>query len=126
MIALPSLLLVTGAVLLGIYLGIYYLRGVRPKRLLLGAHILMGLGGVEQVALLIHGAPSGAMASESLVKAAGGLFAFSIFAGFTAPLLAQSTRRQNGEIMLAAHAGLGLAGFVLLLIFVSKIPGLLG
>jgi hypothetical protein len=33
MIALPSLLLVAGAVLLGIYLGIFYLRGVRPKRL---------------------------------------------------------------------------------------------
>jgi hypothetical protein len=120
MVALPSLLLVTGAVLLGIYLGIFYLRGVRPKRILLGAHILMGLGAVEQLALLIHGAPSGVMASESLVKAATGLFALAIFSGFTAPLIAQSTRRQNGEIMLAAHAGLGIAGFVLYLAWISN------
>jgi hypothetical protein len=121
MVALPSLLLVTGAVLLGIYLGIFYLRGVRPKRILLGAHILMGMGAVEQLALLIHGAPSGAMASESLVKAATGLFALAIFSGLTAPLIAQSTRRQNGEIMLAAHAGLGIAGFVVYLAWISNI-----
>jgi len=121
MITLPSLILVTGAVLLGIYLGIFYLRGVRPRRILLGAHILMGIGGVEQMALLIHGAPSGAMESGSLVKAAAGLFALAIFSGFTAPLLAQSTRRQNGELMLAAHAGLGIAGFVLFLAWVSNI-----
>jgi hypothetical protein len=73
--------------LLGIYLGIFYLRGVRPERVLLGAHILLGLGGVEQLALLIHGAPSGAMTSESFSKAAAGLFALSIFSGFTAPQL---------------------------------------
>ena len=106
--------------MLGIYLGIFYLRGVRPKRILLGAHILMGMGGVEQLALLIHGAPSGVMASETLVKAATGLFALAIFSGFTAPLIAQSTRRQNGEIMLAAHAGLGIAGFVLFLAWISN------
>ena len=120
MVALPSLLLVTGAVLLGIYLGIFYLRGVRPKRILLGAHILMGIGAVEQLALLIHGAPSGAIATKSLIKAATGLFALAIFSGFIAPLLAQSTRRQNGEIMLAAHAGLGIAGFVLYLAWISN------
>ncbi len=112
--------------MLGIYLGVYYLRGVRPTRILLGGHILMGLGGVEQMALLIHGAPSGAIASETLVKAATGLFALAIFSGFTAPLIAQSTRRQNGEIMLAAHAGLGIAGFVLFLYWVSTMRGLAG
>ncbi len=52
MVTLPSLLLVTGTVLLGIYLGIFYLRGVRPKRILLGAHILLGIGGVEQLGRL--------------------------------------------------------------------------
>ncbi len=121
MVTLPSLLLVTGAVLLGIYLGIFYLRGVRPKRILLGAHILMGMGGVEQLALLIHGTPTGVMASDSLLKAAAGLFALTIFSGFVAPLLAQSRGRRNGEFMLALHAGLGIAGFVLFLFWVSKI-----
>ena len=121
MITLPSLLLVTGAVLLGIYLGIFYLRGVRPKRILLGAHILMGMGGVEQLVLLIHGAPSGVITSDSLAKTAAGLFAFAIFSGFTAPLLAQSAGRKTGEFMLATHAGVGIAGFVLLLVWISNL-----
>jgi uncharacterized membrane protein len=121
MVTLPSLLLVTGAVLLGIYLGIFYLRGVRPKRLLLGAHVLMGIGGVEQLALLIHGTPSGAMAADSLLKATAGLFALAIFSGLTAPLLAQSTGRKNGEFMLATHAGVGIAGFVVFLVWISNI-----
>ncbi len=118
MITLPSLLLVSAAVLLGVYLGIFYLRGVRSGLALRGAHILMGLGGVEQVAILIRGTPSGVVMSGSLVRVALGLFAVAIFAGFTAPILAQRSRR-SGEVMLAAHAGLGVAGFALLLFWIS-------
>jgi hypothetical protein len=118
MVTLPSLILVSAAVLLGIYLGILYLRRIRPRLAVLGAHILMGLGGVEQVAILIRGAPSGVVLSGSLVRMALGLFAAAIFAGFTAPILAQRSRR-NGEVMLAAHAGLGFAGFALLLFWIS-------
>ena len=120
MIALPSLLLVTGAVLIGIYLGILYLKGVRPKRILLGGHILMGIGGVEQTALLIHGTPSGAMETATFLKAAAGLFAFAIFTGLTAPLIAQSKGRQNGEIMLATHAAVGIVGFALFVAWIAK------
>ena len=43
------------------------------------------------------------MASEFFAKAAAGLFALAILAGFTAPPIAQSTRHQNGEIMLGAR-----------------------
>ena len=120
MIALPSLLLVTGAVLLGVYLGVLYLKGVRPKRVLLGGHVLMGIGGVEQVALLIHGTPSGALETANLLKAAAGLFAFAIFSGLTAPLIAQSTGRQKGEIMLATHAAVGILGFGLFITWIAK------
>lgn len=119
MVTLPSFFLVSAAVLLGIYLGVFYLRRIRSGLALRGAHILMGLGGVEQVAILIRGAPSGEMMSDSLVRMALGLFAGAIFAGFTAPILAQRSRR-NGEVMLAAHAGLGLAGFALFLYWISK------
>jgi hypothetical protein len=119
MITIPVLLLITSAVLLGIYLGVFYLRGVRPIRILLGAHILMGMGGLEQLALLIHGAPSGViLRAGSFGAAAGGFFAFAMLSGFTAPLLGQRSRR-NGEIMLAAHATAGVVGFALLLAWIS-------
>ncbi len=72
MIALPSLFLMSGAVAIGIYLGILYLRRERPRRLLLGGHILMGMGGLEQVALLIHGSPSGVIGESRLVWKRGG------------------------------------------------------
>ncbi len=120
MITIPVLLLVTSAVLLGVYLGIFYLRRVRPRRILLDAHILMGMGGLEQLALLIYGAPSGViMRAGSLGTTAAGLFALAMLSGFTAPLLGQQSRR-NGEIMLATHATAGIAGFVFLLAWVSN------
>ncbi len=120
MIILPALLLVTVAVAFGIYLGLLYLRRVRPRKILLGAHILLGMGGLEQVALLIHGAPSGViLKAGAFGTAALGLFALAMFSGLTAPLLGQKSRR-NGEFMLATHAFVGLAGFVLLLVWISN------
>ena len=120
MITAPSLLLVTGAVLIGIYLGVLYLKGVRPQRILLGGHVIMGIGGVEQVALLIRGTPSGALETAPLLKAAAGLLAFAIFSGLTAPLIAQSKGRKNGEIMLAAHAAVGIVGFAVFAAWIAK------
>jgi hypothetical protein len=120
MIALPALLLVTVAVALGIYLGVLYLRRVRPQKLLLGAHILLGMGGLEQVAILIHGAPSGVIIrAGSFGTAALGLFALAMLSGLTAPLLGQKSRR-NGEFMLATHAFVGAVGFALLLAWIAN------
>jgi hypothetical protein len=121
MIALPSLFLMSGAVAIGIYLGILYLRRQRPRRLLLGGHILMGMGGLEQVALLIHGAPSGVMVQAGTYgTAAAGFFALAMLSGFTAPLFGQRSRK-NGEFMLATHAVVGLVGFILLLVWLSNL-----
>ncbi len=120
MIILPALLLVSFAVAVGVYLGLLYLRRVRPIKAWLGAHILVGMGGVEQVAILIHGAPSGVMLKAgSFGTAALGFFGLAMLSGFTAPLLGQRSRR-NGEFMLATHALAGTAGFVLLLIWISN------
>jgi hypothetical protein len=122
MIAIPALLLITVAVTIGLYLGLLYLRGVRPRRILLGAHILLGMGGLEQLAIFIRGStPSGATVNVgSFGTAAAELFALAMLSGFIAPLLGQHSRR-NGEYMLAAHAFTGAAGFVLFLIWISNI-----
>ncbi|MFZ1109480.1 MAG: hypothetical protein WAN43_14205 [Rhodomicrobium sp.] len=120
MIAIPALLMITVAVTIGVYLGLLYLRRVRPRKILLGAHILLGMGGLEQVAILIRGAPSGViLKAGSFGTAAAGLFALAMLSGFSAPLLGQRSRR-NGEFMLATHAFVGIAGFVLLLFWVSN------
>jgi hypothetical protein len=120
MIVLPALLLMAVAVVLGVYLGLLYLRRTRPKKIFLGAHILLGMGGLEQVAILIHGAPSGVILKAGAYGTlALGMFALAMFSGFVAPLLGQKSRR-NGEFMLATHALVGAAGFVFLLVWVSN------
>jgi hypothetical protein len=121
MIAIPALLLITVAVTIGVYLGLLYLRGVRPVKIVLGAHILLGMGGLEQLAILIRGTPSGANLNVgSFGTAAAGLFALALLSGFIAPLLGQRSRRK-GEFMLATHALTGAAGFVLFLIWISSV-----
>jgi hypothetical protein len=122
MIAIPALLLITVAVAIGVYLGLLYLRRERPRRIVLGAHILLGIGGLEQLAIFLRGAtPSGATVNVgSSGTAAAALFALAMLSGLIAPLLGQKSRR-NGEFMLATHALAGAAGFVLLLIWVSNL-----
>jgi hypothetical protein len=121
MIAIPAFLLITLAVGIGVYLGLLYLRGVRPIKIVLGAHILLGMGGLEQLAIFIRGgAPSGATVNVgSFGTAAAALFALAMLSGFIAPLLGQRSRR-SGEFMLATHAFTGVAGFVLLLIWITS------
>lgn len=120
MIAIPAVLIITTGVAIGVYLGLLYLRGVRPRKIVLGAHILLGMGGLEQLAILMRGAPSGAALNVgSFGTGAAALFALALLSGFTAPLLGQRSRR-NGEFMLATHALTGAAGFVLLLVWISN------
>jgi hypothetical protein len=121
MIAIPALLLTSVAVAVGVYLGLLYLRRVRPIKAWLGAHILLGMAGIEQVAILTRGAPNGEIfKAGEYGTAALACFGLAMFSGFTAPLLGQKSRR-NGEMMLATHAGAGIAGFVLLLLWLANL-----
>ncbi|MBJ7533094.1 hypothetical protein JDN40_03070 [Rhodomicrobium vannielii ATCC 17100] len=111
------LTITTTAAALGLYLFALFLQRRRPAKLILGAHILLGMAGLEQVAVLIRGAgPSGAAAAGRFGTAAAGLFALSLFSGFVAPIVAQRSK-QGGIALLYSHVGLGLAGFASLLIW---------
>jgi hypothetical protein len=119
MAAFPVILIVTAAVLLGLYLGLLYLRGER-KPVLIGLHVLLGLGGLEATIMLMHGSPSGGTFSPgSFGMVAAALFAGAAFSGLTASLLRKSPVTAN--VMVGAHVGVGALGFVLFLAWVSSL-----
>jgi hypothetical protein len=117
--ALPIALILTAAVGLGLYLGWLYLRGVR-KPVLNGIHILLGAGALEGLAVLLHGAPNGAVfVARSLGVAALGLFAYAMFSGLTGPVFGRQSRRA-GEAILVTHVSAGLIGFAVFLWWVAR------
>jgi hypothetical protein len=118
MTAVPVLVILSGAVLLGLYLGLLYLRGER-KPVLIGVHFLLGVGGLEALVMLMHGTPGGdEPPAGSLGMVAALFFVVSVISGVSAALLRRS--RVIANTALATHAGVGAIGFMLLLYWVSS------
>ena len=120
MTALPVVCLVTAAVALGGYLLLLWVRKTR-KPVLIGFHVLLGLGGAESLVVFLH---MGGLDDDSplrrLALVAGGFLAAAIASGFSAPLFGK-TYRFAANSLLAAHVFTGLAGFVIVLAFVSRL-----
>ncbi len=112
---IPVLVLFSGAVALGLYLGYEYLRGIRSRPVMVGIHLLLGAGGMELVAMLLAGTPDGdAAPTGTLARAAAGLLLLALFTGILAPMIGRRSR-PTMNAALATHAGAAGAGFVLLL-----------
>jgi hypothetical protein len=121
MIALPPLLLVSATVALGIFMGIQYLRGRRNKPILIGAHFLLGAGGLETMVILMRGTPDGEVAaSGSYGTMAAGFLALALLSGVITPLVGRSSPASIG-LLLATHASVAAAGFVLVVAWVSNL-----
>jgi len=118
MTATPVLVILSAATALGLYLGLLFLRGER-KQGLVALHLLLGFGGLETLVMLLHGTPDGASLSGSVSfgKIAAGLFAVSAFSGFIAALARRSPVAAN--VLLGTHVTVGLAGFALVLAWIS-------
>ena len=117
--ALPIALILTASMCLGLYLGWLYLRGVR-KPVLNGIHILLGAGALEGLAVLLHGAPNGAVfVAHSLGVGALGLFAYAMFSCLLGPIFGRQSRR-TGEAVLVTHVSAGLVGFLVFLWWVAR------
>ncbi len=118
--ALPALLLLTGAAILGTLLGLNYLRGVRSKPVMIGFHLLLGGGGLEVMAMLLHGTPDRQIVpGGGLMTAAAACVLAAMFTGLLAPLIG----RQSRPIMntaLIVHVTVAITGFTLLLAFVAQ------
>lgn len=115
MTALPSFILLTAAVVLGVLLGVDYLRGVRSSAGMIGAHLLLGAGALETVAMLLRGTPDGtAMSAGSLGSVTAGCLALAMCSGLIAPMIGRrSVRTMN--VALVTHVSVAAGGFLLFL-----------
>ena len=113
--AAVSLILLFGiAAALGIFMGIRYLRGTRNKPMLIAIHLLLGVAGLEVMALLLRGAPDGTTLSATTPgKFAAGLLVTALLTGLLVPILAKP-KPKTVTATLAVHAGIGTAGVLLL------------
>jgi hypothetical protein len=116
----PVILCMTAAVLLGAVIGILWLMRAR-RPVLIGIHVLLGVLGLEQMALLIHGTPSGiALQSSEVSTWALAALAAAMFTGLVAPLFGREMRRA-ANAMLMGHVVIGALGFILFLSWVTKV-----
>jgi hypothetical protein len=115
LVALPSFILLSAAVALGVVLGLQYLRGERSSPLVMGAHLLLGAGGLETIAMLLRGTPDGTVAEAGSL---GRLAAMCLLGGMASGLLAPMIGRRSVQTMnvaLITHIGVAAAGFLLFL-----------
>jgi hypothetical protein len=109
--AIPPVLLLCGAVVLGILLGIDYLNRRRSKPTMIGLHLLLGAGSLEAIAVMLKGSPDGALTPAiALLKVAAGLLAFALFSGLVAPMIGRGSRTTMNAALLT-HVTAAAAGF---------------
>jgi hypothetical protein len=120
--AVPLLLLLAGAVGLGVLLGVEYLRRVRSRPTVIGLHLLLGAGAVEVMAMLLRGTPDGtASPASAILKTAAGLLAFALCSGLVAPIVGRSSRATM-NVALGVHVAGAVAGVLLFLLWVARSP----
>ena len=119
MTAIPALLLLAAAVVLGIVLGVQYLQRRRSPPVLIGFHLLLGAGGLEVLAMLLHGTPDRRiLPAGGLITIAAALVLAAMITGLLAPMVGRQSRRTM-NVALALHVGVAAAGFVLLLVWTA-------
>lgn len=112
--ALPILGLLSLAVCLGLFMGVQYLRGERRRPVVIGVHILAGLGSLEPMAVLVREA-----ADATLARAAMIVVALALMGGLGSALLRRQSRRAS-EAALVAHACAALSALALLTIWIGS------
>jgi hypothetical protein len=121
--ALPPILLLSGAVILGIILGLDYLRRERSKPAVIGFHFLMGAGSLETIAMMIRGAPDGAPTpAVATLKVAAALLAFALFTGLLAPMVGGGSRARMNATLLT-HVSAAAGGVLLCIVWLFRIRG---
>ncbi len=116
-LAIPAVLLLSGAVFLGVLLGLDYLRRVRSRPTMIGLHLLLGAGAVEVVAMLLRGTPGGAtIPRAAILQCAAGLLAFALCSGLVAPMIGRRSRLTM-NVALLVHVTASASGVVLCLVW---------
>lgn len=111
----PAIAVFGTTVCIGMYMGWQYLMGVRNDRILIGVHLVLGVVGLEVVAILIRRAFDGAdVSGGNWGRAAALALAAALLSGLLVPLLAPRFPRSITP-GLVVHGLIGMAGFALLL-----------
>jgi hypothetical protein len=113
---LPVVFLLSASMALGLWMGWQFLRRSGSNPIHVGFHLILGVAGLEIVVMLLRGAPDGSVAAAgSLGKSAALVLATAVISGLATSVLARRWSRQESAWVLAIHALLGSAGFVLFL-----------
>jgi len=111
----PAIAVFGTTVCIGIYMGWQYLMGVRNNRVLIGVHLVLGVIGLEVVAILIRQAfDSVDVPGGNWGRSAAVVLAVALLSGLTVPLLAPRYPRSITP-GLVVHGVVGMVGFALLL-----------
>ncbi len=106
--------------ILGVILGLEYLRGVRSRPGMIAAHLILGFLAMEQMAMLLGGSPNGQAAGAGWFgKLTAFLFFLSVLAGLIASLLRH--RRTGSAVALAGHVTVATAGVLAYLAWVTQL-----
>ena len=115
----PLILLPLGTMALGFILLARRWRGKR-KPILVGLHLLLGLGTLEMVVILLKGWPIGeAIPAGAFGNISAGLLALAAFFGLLTPVFGSGSQFK-ANAMLLAHGSAGLAGVLLCIAWMSK------
>lgn len=119
MTPVPIIALLTVQVGIGLYMGLNYLRGTRNKPTFIGIHFLLGAIALEVMALVLRGAPSGEQAEgRTLLTTTAALVAAALLTGLAGAMLFKPMPKA-ARVALYSHAGIGLAAFAALMLWVA-------
>jgi hypothetical protein len=120
MTTLPIVAILTAAVSLGGYNLFLRQRGIR-KPVLIGVHLLFGLGALEVLIYFLKDANGGeGQPAGSFGNVAAAFLALAAFSGLLAPILGRRSRLTS-NVLMATHASCGIAGFLTALAWVSRL-----
>ena len=119
---IPVALMLTASMALGLWLGWQFIKRVRSNPIHIGFHLILGVIGLEAVAMLMRGTPSGAITpSGSWGKVAALVLALAIITGFATSVVMRRWSRKSTGTALAIHSVLGSIGFVMFLAWVFSV-----
>jgi hypothetical protein len=117
MTATPAILALVATIALGIAVGLIYLQRGR-KKALVTAHLVAGLAATALVAVLVALTPAGRGAGPHAAVPLM-MLGISLAAGWSA--LRYMRGRRASEMMLAGHAVIGVAAFLVFLAWLRNV-----
>ncbi len=119
---IPVALMLSASVALGLWLGWQFLRRSRSNPIHIGFHLILGVIGLEAVAMLMRGAPDGTITqSGSYGKLAALVLALAIITGFATSVVLRRWSRTSTSIALVTHGVLGAVGFAMFLAWIFNL-----